>query len=118
MPAELCKTSRLLAVIRVPRSGQPPIVHKTQGWHDSCIANLAMKLAENVVARFSGKEAAMQQDNDKGKEKWMELCAQAANEQDPDKLMALIGQIAALLEAKQQGLTEKALGVHPSTEGE
>jgi hypothetical protein len=69
-----------------------------------------------VVARFSGKEAAMQQDNDK--EKWMELCAQAANEQDPEKLMALIGQIAALLEAKQQRLKEKALGVPPSTEGD
>jgi hypothetical protein len=69
-----------------------------------------------VVARFSGKEAAMQQDNDK--EKWMELCAQAANEQDPEKLMALIGRIAALLEAKQQGLKEKALGVPPSAEGD
>ena len=31
-------------------------------------------------------------------EKWMELCAQAANEQDSQKLMALIEQITALLE--------------------
>ena len=41
-------------------------------------------------------------------EKWMELCAQAANEQDSRKLMALIQQITALLDAKkQERLTEK-----------
>jgi hypothetical protein len=39
-------------------------------------------------------------------EKWMELCAQAVNEQDSEKLMALIKQIAALLDAKQERLTE------------
>jgi hypothetical protein len=27
-----------------------------------------------------------------GKEKWMELCEQAANEQDPQKLQAVIAQ--------------------------
>jgi hypothetical protein len=36
----------------------------------------------------------------------MELCAQAANEQDSEKLMALIKQIAALLDTKQE-LIEK-----------
>jgi hypothetical protein len=40
-------------------------------------------------------------------EKWMELCAQAATEQDSQKLMALIGQITALLHAKQKRLIEK-----------
>jgi hypothetical protein len=40
-------------------------------------------------------------------EKWMELCAQAANEQDSRKLMALIQQIAALLDTKQERLIEK-----------
>jgi hypothetical protein len=40
-------------------------------------------------------------------EKWMELCAQAANEQDSRKLMALISQISALLDAKQERLIEK-----------
>jgi hypothetical protein len=39
-------------------------------------------------------------------EKWLELCAQAANEQDSEKLMALIRQIAALLDTKQEPLTE------------
>jgi hypothetical protein len=36
----------------------------------------------------------------------LELCAQAANAQDSEKLMALIKQIAALLDTKQQRLTE------------
>jgi hypothetical protein len=40
-------------------------------------------------------------------EKWMELCAQAANEQDSQKLMGLIKQITALLAAKQERLIEK-----------
>ena len=40
-------------------------------------------------------------------EKWMELCTQAAHEQDSQKLMALIREIAALLGAKQERLNEK-----------
>jgi hypothetical protein len=36
------------------------------------------------------------------KESWMELCELAAQEKDPTKLMALIGEIERLLEAKQQ----------------
>jgi len=40
------------------------------------------------------------------REKWTELCAQAANEQDSQKLMALIKQITALLDAKQERLIE------------
>jgi len=35
-------------------------------------------------------------------EKWMELCAQASKEQDPAKLLALIQEIARLLEEKEQ----------------
>jgi hypothetical protein len=38
------------------------------------------------------------------KEEWLELCEQAANEQDPKKLMALIAEIDRLLAAKQQRL--------------
>jgi hypothetical protein len=41
------------------------------------------------------------------REKWIELCAQAATEQDSRKLMALIDQITALLDAKQDRLIEK-----------
>jgi hypothetical protein len=40
-------------------------------------------------------------------EKWMELCAQAATEQDSQRLMALIKKITALLDSKQERLIEK-----------
>ena len=40
-------------------------------------------------------------------EKWMQLCAEAANEQDSQKLMKLIKQITALLDAKQERLIER-----------
>lgn len=42
------------------------------------------------------------------REKWMELCAQAADEQDPHKLAVLILQINALLEAQERWLIEKS----------
>jgi len=36
------------------------------------------------------------------KERWLELCELAANEQDPKKLMALVQEINRLLEEKEQ----------------
>ena len=44
-------------------------------------------------------------------EKWLELCAKATKEQDPQKLMALVEEINRLLEAKDlkpPGLQAKA----------
>jgi hypothetical protein len=41
-------------------------------------------------------------------ERWMELCAQAAVEQDPNKLLALVREINELLEGK-----ERRLGILP-----
>ena len=41
-------------------------------------------------------------------ERWLELCAQAATEQDPDKLMKLVKEINELLEMK-----ERRLGILP-----
>jgi hypothetical protein len=38
------------------------------------------------------------------KERWMLLCEQAAVEQDHDKLIALVAEINALLDAKQARL--------------
>lgn len=38
------------------------------------------------------------------KEKWVELCEQAAKEQDSQRLIVLIKEITALLEAKEQRL--------------
>ncbi len=42
------------------------------------------------------------------KERWMQLCAQAAIEQDPQKLIELVQEINALLEEK-----ERRLGITP-----
>jgi hypothetical protein len=38
----------------------------------------------------------------KNHEKWMELCALAAKEQDPAKLLTLTQEIARLLDEKEQ----------------
>jgi hypothetical protein len=40
----------------------------------------------------------------KKKEEWLQLCEQAANEQDPAKLMKLIAEIDRLLAEKEQRL--------------
>ena len=39
--------------------------------------------------------------NGDGKERWIELCGQAAIEQDPTKLLALTNEIIRLLEEKR-----------------
>ena len=48
------------------------------------------------------------------KEKWFELCEQAAVEQDPEKLMALVRQINALLDQKEQRLKDQDWVLPPS----
>lgn len=40
------------------------------------------------------------------KELWFELCEQAANEQDPDRLLAVVREIDAALELKIQRLKQ------------
>ena len=61
----------------------------------------------------------MRDSTDKEKEKWMELCAQAANEQDSQKLMALMKQITALLDTKLTGFrptgARSIIGTQPGT---
>ena len=42
------------------------------------------------------------------KERWQELCELAANEQDPDKLSALVDQIDRMLEEKQDRLRRES----------
>ena len=44
--------------------------------------------------------------NMQNKERWQELCAQAANEQDPDKLLELVKEINELLNEKEARLNE------------
>jgi hypothetical protein len=47
------------------------------------------------------------------KKKWRELCDQAADEQDPKKLAALILRINFMLEAKELRLTGKVVTQPP-----
>jgi hypothetical protein len=53
----------------------------------------------------------------KTKERWLELCEQAAVEQDPKKLMALVKEICELLEAKERklGIIPPVLPRHPES---
>jgi hypothetical protein len=46
----------------------------------------------------------------KVKERWRELCEQAAIEQDPRKLSELVAEIDLLLEEKQNRLSQASLG--------
>lgn len=51
------------------------------------------------------------------KESWMELCELAAQEEAPIKLMALIGEIDRLLEAKKQrGMKARGLAAENPAE--
>ena len=43
-------------------------------------------------------------------ERWRELCAKAAVEQDPDELLELTRQISRLLEEKQERLLQQRKG--------
>jgi hypothetical protein len=48
------------------------------------------------------------------KERWRELCEQAAVEQDPNKLLELIKQINDLLDAKRRRLSHDTAPVTPN----
>ena len=41
------------------------------------------------------------------RERWQELCARAADEQDSEKLLELVKQINTLLEEKEQRLAKE-----------
>jgi len=58
-----------------------------------------------LVVSEQGQEVTGMREN---REKWMELCAKAADEQDPHKLAVLILRINALLEAQERRLIEQA----------
>ena len=49
------------------------------------------------------------------KERWMVLCAQAAVEQDPEKLLELVKQIDAMLAEKENRLLKARLPDKPDT---
>ena len=68
-----------------------------------------------LVVSEQGQEVTGMREN---REKWMELCAKAADEQDPHKLAVLILQIDAPLEAKERQLMEEVGGIRQSAKTE
>ena len=60
------------------------------------------------LTRSRSREAIMQGEK---KERWFELCAQAAVEQDPKKMLELVQEINRLLAEK-----ERRLGMTPPIE--
>jgi hypothetical protein len=49
-------------------------------------------------------------------ERWMKLCAEAANEKDPDRFLELIKEINNLLEAKRLRFSGKKVDSQPSND--
>ncbi len=49
------------------------------------------------------------------KERWMELCAQAAKEQDPERLFELVQEINTLLDEKEARLKNSRLTLRVDT---
>ena len=60
-----------------------------------------------------GKEGVMPD-----KQKWLKLCEQAAVEQDPEKLLALVEQIDALLQIEEDRLRGSLRSATPSSQAE
>jgi len=79
-----------------PSEGQSP--PKTC-CNESLLSN-RLVLAD-VIQVVPKLEDAMLGDKKK-EEEWLELCQQAIDEQDPQKLMALVAEIDRLLQAKEQ----------------
>jgi hypothetical protein len=52
------------------------------------------------------------------KQKWLKLCEQAAVEQDPEKLLALVEQIDALLQIEEDRLKNSLSPTPSHPEGE
>lgn len=62
------------------------------------------KKARVSVYSCQDRACRNQGENLKNREQWLELCARAAVEQDPDKLLILVKEINRLLEEKEKHL--------------
>ena len=45
--------------------------------------------------------------NNKTKERWLQLCEQAAVEQDPDRLLKLVNEISRMLDEKNKRVQQQ-----------
>lgn len=59
-----------------------------------------LKLYKFLIFWLSGRRTSAMED----KERWMELCEQASEEPDPERLLELVQQVNALLDEKETRL--------------
>jgi hypothetical protein len=57
---------------------------------------------------FTSSQTSLTHDGTSGAEGWVALCAQAAVERDPKKLLELVSEINRLLDARRKRLTTKS----------
>ena len=107
---------KLSRFLKFPRYRTRSAAHSTRNaeWHGSCYATCRpTKLRGERNTPVLWKGGAVMREN---REEWMQLCEQAASEQDPEQLMTLVEQISVLLEAREQRLKGKDPSIRPPAE--
>lgn len=79
----------------------PPDPARPRLAKEHCLASNSLDIAHRDISTFPRWASSKMKLN---REEWMELCEQAAEEQDSAKLMQLIVRINQLLEAKERRL--------------
>jgi hypothetical protein len=85
---------------------------------------IMVQLAVDLVSAFDRDEGNYNRSTvgegmiGKKKEEWMQLCEQAANEQDPAKLMELVAEIERMLAEKENRLKAAKLTGHADKDPE
>jgi hypothetical protein len=72
------------------------------------------ELRQGSTSRSRSEEGTNVQDHN---EEWAQLCQQAAVEQDPERLMRLVGRIVELLDARRALANRNGNTVSPMTTG-
>jgi hypothetical protein len=98
-------TDLTIAIFLASRLIFPTIPANDQPARTQILENTLMAKCVHSAAREAWRE----------KERWFELCEQAATEQDSEKLLALIREITALLEEKDQGLKNTSMELRRAT---
>ena len=80
------------------------------GMEIMCGQRITIWLQEWYSPRFQGRDQQVREKT----ERWMQLAALAATEQDPQKLSELIREIDRLLQEKQDRLNAKQIHPKPS----
>jgi hypothetical protein len=98
------------------RAGISVPLNPISGSHSTQNTEMARFVLIHMRERNRSQAAIRGGGMQENKKKWMELCEQAADEQDPKKLAALILEINFVLEAKELRLTGKDRPVDPPSQ--